>query len=841
MKALVIVESPAKARTISRYLGDGYTVESSVGHIRDLPVSAAGRKNSLGIDFDTWEADYQILPDKEKIVAQLRKQAKTASCIYLATDLDREGEAIAWHLREAIGDKGADYRRVIFNEVTRSAILKAFEDPREIDINRVNSQQARRFLDRLVGFKISPLLWRKIARGLSAGRVQSVAVRLIVERERQIRAFVSKEYWELRADLRGAKKPSVRFLVTHRGGKRFSPGSRAEIDAALAQLHPADYTVSSCEEKPTRMRPAPPLITSTLQQMASSWLRFSTRRTMTLAQQLYEAGHITYTRTDSTNISEEALKSCRETIAEQYGERYLPSVPRRYASRAGSQEAHEAIRPTSVSVEQPAGADAVQRQLYQLIRQRFLACQMADAEFLSTRVLVQAEDFQLQVRGRICTFDGHTRALPFRTTDGDEAQIPRLEQGEVLKLEELLPEQKFTKPPQRFSEAALVRQLEKYGIGRPSTYSTIISTIQARGYVDIKERRFHSNKIGEIVTDRLLENFPDLMDYGFTASMEEGLDRIADGEIEWKRLLTDFYSGFSEVLEQALEKMQGKQPLGTGIPCLSCNGTMQVRFGTNGAFLGCENFSAESKCSQTINLQLQEQNQASEDLRRQRRCGQCNSIANTYLVDSATKLHLCSNSPACPGLEIEHGDFDYQIPDAVEIDCDRCGAVMALRSGRFGQYFDCTGEDCKNKRKLLADGTPAPSTMDPIPMPQLRCAKVDDHYLLREGASGLFLAASKFPKNRETRSPKIEELHLVADQLESKWQFLLTAPVADPNGNETVLRFNRKAREHYVGSRDSNGKWTRWTSSYNGSGWIEGAGSGSRTTTRKKARRPRKK
>ena len=583
-KSLVIVESPAKAKTIGQYLGSNFIVKSSVGHIRDLPVAgrakvdpkqrarqaALTRKMSpdakakykkekaytnlvknMGVDPENdWNPMYEILPDKTKVVGELKKVAVTSEMIYLATDLDREGEAIAWHLMEVIGGDGERYRRVVFNEITRDAIAQAFEEPGELNNYKVEAQQTRRFLDRVVGFMISPLLWAKIARGLSAGRVQSVAVRLLVEREREIRAFVPTEYWELYADTR-FEHQKLRAQVVKKSGRAFRPANREQVDDALDLLLKNPFEISARDDRPTTSKPNSPLITSTLQQAASTRLGFSVKKTMMLAQRLYESGLVTYMRTDSTNLSTESILKCRDFIAKQYGKKYLPSEPVFYASKEGAQEAHEAIRPTDVERKgSEIQSDQEQQRLYELIRSYFLACQMVHSEHLSSTITVTSGDFELRARGRILQFDGYTRALP-PLGKQEDIELPNLKVGTKLNLEQLEPYQKFTRPPARYTEASLVKELEKRGIGRPSTYASIISTIQDRGYVTIKNRRFVAKKIGEIVTDRLTENFGSLMDYGFTAEMELTLDEIADGNKNWKSVLDDFYSNLKETLESA--------------------------------------------------------------------------------------------------------------------------------------------------------------------------------------------------------------------------------------------------------------------------------------------------
>ena len=878
-KSLVIVESPAKAKTINKYLGNDYIVKSSVGHIRDLPTSGSSKPDPqarakeaaktrkmdpdkkevykrakakrqlvarMGVDPEHgWSANYQILPGKEKVVNELRKLAKNADTIYLATDLDREGEAIAWHLREAIGGDESRYRRVVFNEITRKAIQEAFEHPGEINMARVNAQQARRFLDRVVGFMVSPLLWAKIARGLSAGRVQSVAVKLIVEREREIRAFVPEEYWEVFADLGQGQSDEtpVRFQVTKSAGENFRPGSEDETNAALEKLRPAVYTVRSREDKPTRTRPTAPFITSTLQQAASTRLGFGVKKTMMLAQRLYEAGYITYMRTDSTNLSADAVANARELIKDRYGDKYLPDDPRLYASKEGAQEAHEAIRPSDVTVRSVSGMDRDAERLYELVWRQFVACQMTDAEYTSTTVLVDAGDIELRVRGRILRFDGYTRVQPPSGRKEDEVPLPDYEVGQVLNLVELAPIQHFTKPPARYGEASLVRELEKRGIGRPSTYAAIITTIQDRGYVSLRNKRFYAEKIGDVVTDRLVENFNHLLDYGFTAELEESLDEVSEGKVDWKSLLNDFYADFEKKLDKASKDdgMRPNEPTMTDIECPTCGRNMQIRTASTGVFLGCSGYALPPKerCKTTINLipgdEVVSANGDDEEesriLRTKRRCPKCKTAMESYLVDSGRKLHICGNNPDCDGYEIEKGEFKIKGYDGPVIECDKCGAEMQLKTGRFGKYFGCSSADCKNTRKLLRNGEVAPPKMDPVPMPELKCEKVDDTYVLRDGAAGIFLAASQFPKNRETRAPYVDELLPHQNEIDPKYAFLMRAPTEDSSGRRTVIKFARKTKEHYVTSEDK-GKPSGWRADFVDGQWVE---SESASTGKKKA------
>ncbi len=866
-RSLVIVESPAKARTINRYLGKDYIVKSSVGHIRDLPtggkavdpkarakeaaktkaLSPAKREaykkkrareqlvRRMGINPDkNWAAEYEVLPGKEKVVDELSKLAENAEAVYLATDLDREGEAIAWHLRETIGGDPDRYRRVVFNEITRKAIQEAFEHPGELDMDQVQAQQARRFLDRVVGFELSPLLWSKVARGLSAGRVQSVAVKLIVEREREIRAFIPEEYWEAFAELAvDADAEPVRFQVVRQGGENFRPGNAEDTEATLARLREADFVVSKREDRPTRTKPNAPFITSTLQQAASTRLSFSVKKTMTMAQRLYEAGYITYMRTDSTNLSSEAVEGCRAFVKDQFGDDYLPEAPRVYAAKEDAQEAHEAIRPSNVGTraEHLTGVDPDAVRLYELIWRQFVACQMTDARYLSTSITVAAGDVELRVRGRILQFDGYTRVQPPAGRKEDETPLPEVSEGQQLLLKDVEGVQHFTKPPPRFGEASLVRELEKLGIGRPSTYAAIISTIQDRGYVTLANRRFHAEKIGELVTDRLSENFADLMDYGFTASMEERLDQIAAGDARWNDVLDNFYGDFSNKLEVAKSDdggMRSNEPTDTDVECGTCGRHMQIRTGSTGVFLGCSGYALKPKerCTSTMNLipgdeavDVEEDDEGeSKLLRRMHKCPKCGANMLSYLVDETRKLHICGNNPDCDGFEVEAGQFKIKGYDGPVLECDKCGADMQLKSGRFGKYFGCT--ECKNTRKLLRSGEPAPPKADPVPMPELKCEKVDDYYLLRDGAAGIFLAASQFPKHRETRAPQVLELKPHANELDPKFRYLLEAPETDPDGNPAVIRFSRKTKEQYVQS-EIEGKASGWKAFYQDGKWVE--------------------
>lgn len=861
-KALVIVESPAKAKTINKYLGNDFVVKSSVGHIRDLPTSGSANKksvdstedkakkkvkkdvkaalvNRMGVDpYHGWKAHYEILPGKEKVVAELKSLAENATHIYLATDLDREGEAIAWHLREVIGGDDNRFSRVVFNEITKNAIQQAFKTPGELNTHRVNAQQARRFMDRVVGYMVSPLLWKKIARGLSAGRVQSVAVRLVVERERDIKAFVPEEYWELHAELLAKGNTALQMEVTHAHDKPFKPVNREQTHAAVKLLEKARYTVLEREDKPTSSKPGAPFITSTLQQAASTRLSFGVKKTMMMAQRLYEAGHITYMRTDSINLSQDALNMVRGYISDKFGEKYLPKAPNQYSSKENSQEAHEAIRPSDVNVlaEQLKDMEADAQKLYQLIWRQFVACQMTRAQYDSTTLLVKAGNYQLRAKGRTLRFDGWTKVVPALRKGDEDRTLPFVEVGSEMELLKLIPSQHFTKPPARYSEASLVKELEKRSIGRPSTYASIISTIQDRGYVRVESRRFYAEKMGEIVTDRLEENFRELMNYDFTARMEDGLDQVANNHAEWTAVLDEFFVDFSEQLETAEKEpenggMRPNQMVMTSIDCPTCGREMGIRTASTGVFLGCSGYSLSPKerCKTTINLVpeaevlniLEGDDAETNALRARRRCHKCGTAMDSYLIDNQRKLHVCGNNPACEGYEIEQGEFRLKGYDGPVVECDKCGSEMHLKMGRFGKYMGCTNENCKNTRKILRNGDVAPPKEDPIPLPELPCEKSDAYFVLRDGAAGVFLAANTFPKSRETRAPLVEELAHFKDRLPEKLRYLADAPVEDAEGNKTLVRFSRKTKQQYVSS-EKDGKATGWSAFYVEGKWVEG-------------------
>jgi DNA topoisomerase-1 len=614
---LVIVESPAKARTVSRYLGKGYTVKASVGHVRDL------LRSQLSVDVDNnFKPKYRVPNEKRPVVKELKALAERAAEVYLATDLDREGEAIAWHLMESANIEPEIAKRVVFHEITRPAIQEAFSHPRDINMDLVNAQQGRRILDRLVGYSISPILWRKVRSRLSAGRVQSVALRLVVEREREIESFVPEEYWSIAAELtpEDAEKTFIANLLRI-GGKKRKLGSEEEVKPILVDMETARYTVRKVKIGKRKREPSAPFITSSLQQSASRRLNFSSRKTMRVAQQLYEgidvtgrgeSGLITYMRTDSTNVSKIAQKEARNYILQHHGEKFLPSKPPKYKTRAQSaQEAHEAIRPTSVlrtpkSIKEHLTRD--QFRLYQLIWQRFVASQMAPAIYdtISIDVLGKSDqqDYMLRATGSTLRFAGFLAVYKdvkkkSQKDKKDEKPLPAdLSEDQVLRLIRLIPEQHFTQPPARYSEATLVRELEENGIGRPSTYAPTISTLQNRGYVYREGRRLVPTETGFVVNDLVTEHFPDIVDVGFTANMEEELDQVASGEQSWVDIVSDFYEPFEKKVKEAEVSMPEvkPEPEKVGRQCPECGHDLIIRFGRHGKFIGCSNF---PKCRYT--------------------------------------------------------------------------------------------------------------------------------------------------------------------------------------------------------------------------------------------------
>lgn len=861
-KSLVIVESPHKAKVINNYLGPDYIVRASVGHIRDLPTGAsksttkkvttrtkkteAEKRSALfermGVDpLDNWKADYVVMPEKKDVVKELKKIASECDKVYLATDLDREGEAIAWHLHEVLAPacgKDTQFWRVKYPEITRSAIAKAFANPEQLNMNMVNAQQTRRFLDRVVGFMVSPLLWEKVGRGLSAGRVQSVAVELIVDRERAIKSFVPVEYWEIFANTLTPNKEPLKVNLAAKGRSKIEMHNKAQAMAVLEDLRKQEYKVARIDSKKGSAHAPPPFTTSTLQQSANQRLGFSVKRTMVAAQRLYEAGFITYMRTDSVNLSKEAIESAREIIAANYGDKYLPEKPNYYQSKESAQEAHEAIRPSHPEMKTvPSTVDRDGQRLYQLIYDRYLACQMSNQTYESRAIVVQAGDYLLRATGRTEIFDGFRRVLGNKSED---VMLPDVKEGDILKLEDLVPSQHFTQPPARFSEATLVKELEKDGIGRPSTYAAIIATIQERGYVKIERNRFFATKMGEIVTDRLRYSFANLMDLHFTASMEESLDEIAAGKRDWIANLDEFYKDFSEHLSKAsLPADQGGMPnnkvIEIDMMCPQCGKYhMAAHMGRTGTFLSCMGYhdssvKAADRCKCTVNLTYTQEQTIPEDIEmdeateaklllKSKRCPKCGATMDAYLIDKNHKLYLCSNAPGCDGYIREEGDYSQEAEAALgpTVECEKCGGTMVLKDGRFGKYMQCTNEECKNTRKILKNGEVAPPREDAVDLPELTCEEnKDSHYVLRDGASGIFLAAHNFPKVRETRPVFVEELRRFRDRISPKFYYLADGPVVDNEGNKTQVRFSRKTKEQYLASITDEGKQTKWAAYYN--------------------------
>ncbi|WP_422930612.1 type I DNA topoisomerase [Singulisphaera sp. PoT] len=749
-KALVIVESPKKAKSINKFLGSGYVVKASMGHVRDLP------ERKLGLDVEHgYVPSYEIMKGKKDTVGELKREAAKAEIVYLATDPDREGEAIAWHLQEALELPDERVRRVMFHEITERAVKEAFQHVGPINMDMVNAQQARRFLDRFVGYQLSPLLWSKVARHLSAGRVQSVAVRLIADREKEIRAFVSEEYWKITATLspKGSKEEGDQFqaLLTDWKGAKFEVNNEEAARTIRDALAGEVYKVASVEEVEKLDKADAPFKTSTLQQQGAIRLRFSGKRTMKVAQELYEGidvdgsgpvGLITYMRTDSLRVSEEALTSVRDMIKADYGDRYLPAKPIRYAAGKQAQEAHEAIRPTdlSLSPEKVKGKLSIdQYKLYQLIYRRFVASQMTAAVFAVTNVVIHAGEGVFKTQGKILKFDGYRRVLP-PAGKQEDALLPPLQPEQVLDLHDLNPTQHFTQPPPRFTEATLIKALEKENIGRPSTYAPIIQTIQARLYVEQKERRFHATDLGMLVTDLLVEHFPKIMDLKFTAHMEDELDEIASAKEEMVKVLDEFYHPFQEALSLASSQMQKVQVLSSE-KCDVCGAPMVVKFSKSGQFLGCSKY---PECKATRRMDGQPRSTAVETEHKCPKCGK-----PLMLRESKRGPFLsCSGYPSCK----EAFNLDAEgkpVPSVVETEhvCEKCGKPMALRQGSRGNFLGCTGyPKCRNTQPVDDQGKPVAQVKV-----EVKCEKCGGPMGVKQGRRGAFLGCLNYPKCRSTQ------------------------------------------------------------------------------------------
>lgn len=673
-KNLIIVESPTKTRTLKKFLGGQYTVEASVGHIRDL------EKKNLGID-ESYEPRYRVLPQKQDVVKKLRAAAKKADTVYLAPDPDREGEAIAWHIAEILDKDPEAIRRVTFNEITRQAVLSALEHPSGIDFKKVEAQQARRILDRLMGFKLSPLLWDKVKRGLSAGRVQSVALKMVCDRQAEIDAFQPVEYWLLDAKLAGPKPPPFVARLHRIDGKKAEVGNGEDAARIVGELKSGSFRIAAIERKEAKQRPTPPFITSRLQQEASRRFGFSVKRTMGIAQGLYEGreiggrgavGLITYMRTDSTRVAEEALAAGREYIAATYGADQVPAEPNRYKSKKGAQDAHEAIRPTTFDLPPEKVAPYLkpeEAKLYQLIWNRFIASQMVPAIFDTTRFDVENGRYLLRARGRVMKSPGflavyqEVRGTATKSDEPDkDATLPELEEGADLTLEDLTSEQKFTRPPARFSEATLVRALEDNGIGRPSTYASILATLTDRDYVQKIERRFAPTVLGKLVNKLLQGGFSDVINENYTAWLETELDQIEDGELDWREALRSFDEKLTHDLEIAAEEMPNvkKDGIPTDESCPKCSSPLVMRFGRYGSFYGCTGY---PECDYTKNVEEEGQEEGAE------------------------------------------GEAEDQEP------CEKCGKPMVKRRSRYGSFWGCSGyPECKNIRRTGPAAEPPKGT-----------------------------------------------------------------------------------------------------------------------------------
>jgi DNA topoisomerase-1 len=712
-KALVIVESPAKAKTINKYLGKQYIVKASLGHVKDLP------KKDLAVDVDNgFEPRYEVIDGKRKLLNELKQAAKKVEEVYLAADPDREGEAICYHLQEELqgGKKGPRIFRVMFNEITKKAIEKAFEKPGQVDVHLVDAQQARRVLDRLVGYKISPLLWDKVRRGLSAGRVQTVALRVVVEREREIKAFVPREYWTLDAELHAKKPPHILARLVKVSDAPAEVASQAAAEDVLAQLEGAAYVAKSVGTREKKRNPVAPFITSTLQQESARKLRFSVKRTMMLAQRLYEGievgkegavGLITYMRTDSTRVSQDALSDARLYVAERYGKEFLPEAPNIYKSKKDAQDAHEAIRPTSMAFAPEVVAQYLaedEMKLYRLVWNRFIASQMMPSLYDQTTIDVAATgknglEYLFRATGSVLKFDGFLKVYQEGKDQADEEdeelkhRLPAVSEGERLRLRALKHEQHFTEPPPRYNEATLVKKLESDGVGRPSTYASILSTIQEREYVRKEGGRFQPTELGKVVTDLLLESFDDIFEVKYTARMEEELDEIEEGKLDWRVAMAEFYEKFDRDLKHAEEHMTDikRMEKPTDLTCEKCGKALVIKWGRHGSFIACTGY---PDCTYTRELPV--------------------DLTDVVQADLA-----------------EQGEEEY---------CENCGRPMVLKKGRFGTFFACSGyPDCKTTKQIGGQQKKPDQPLDE------KCPNCGSHLALKTGRFGEFTACSNYP------------------------------------------------------------------------------------------------
>ncbi|MCX5849177.1 MAG: type I DNA topoisomerase, partial [Deltaproteobacteria bacterium] len=759
--SLVIVESPTKVKTIKKFLGADFNAVASMGHIKDLP------KSTLGIDLEKdFEPTYNVIEAKKKTIDELKKAAKTAENIYLAPDPDREGEAIAWHIAEVINTKNKNVYRVLFNDLTRNTVTEAIKNPLQLDFNKYEAQQTRRILDRLVGYQISPVLWDKVKRGLSAGRVQSVAVRMICDREEEINKFVPEEYWNLVAQFEGSHPPPFDAKLLKVDGKKAKVSTGEQAQKLAAKIREADFSVEKLDKKEIKRSAPPPFTTSKLQQEASRWLRFSAKKTMMVAQKLYEGielgkegsvGLITYMRTDSYRISEEALKDVRDYIKESYSSDYLPHKPHSYKNTQKAQDAHEAIRPSKMTykpqdIKQYLSAE--QFKLYQLIWNRFVASQRNPAILDQTTIDIAGANCIFRAQGQVMKFPGFTilytegKDEKEENGNGNDKLLPEVKEKENLKLLNLNTEQKFTQPPPRFSEASLVRELEEKGIGRPSTYATILSTIQDREYVSLEKSKFYPTELGMTVTHLLVKSFPTILDLAFTADMENKLDAIESGERKRVETLKEFYALFADELKKAKTEMKNlkQEETPTDLICEKCNSPMVIKWGKNGRFLCCSNY---PKCKNTMNFTHDENGKVTHVETKTTKI-KCNKCGKNMIVKEGRfgQFLACSGYPECKNTmtaaKNENGDIIAQETPTTDEVCELCGKPMAIKRGRYGQFLGCTGyPECKNIKKLSKDGK---VTSQEVQITDEVCDLCGKPMAVKRGRYGQFLGCTGYPE-----------------------------------------------------------------------------------------------
>ena len=751
-KNLVIVESPAKAKTINKFIGKDYIVKASVGHVRDLP------KSELGVDEVTFEPKYEVLEGKEKVVSELKAAAKKADFIYIASDPDREGEAIGWHVMNLLGGESKKVRRILFHEITKNAVRKAIEHPTDIDMNKVNAQQARRVLDRLVGYKISPLLWDKVRRGLSAGRVQSVALKMITDREDEIKAFIAEEYWTFAAKLAADAPPPFVAKLTKVDGKKADVTNEEQARKIEAALKSGAFTVADVARKEKRQSAAPPFITSTLQRAAYNRYKYPVKRTMQIAQKLYEgkelgsfgfAGLITYMRTDSVRVSDEALTEVRRYIATKYGDDILPEKPNVYRVKktAQAQEAHEAVRPTSLELDPEKVKDFLTKEelnIYRMVWDRFVASQMKPALFDVTDVDIASGSYTLRASGEVLKFAGFLAVFGEVAADDedeekhDDKALPPMNAGEVLRLLDLDTKQNFTQPPPRFTEATLVKALEENGIGRPSTYGQILTTIQTRDYTYKHDGKFFPTQLGILISRLLKKSFGDIIDETYTARLEEELDEIEEGKLEWKTAMHEFAEKFNVDLERAREEMT--QVKGEGIAtdekCEKCGAPMVIKFGRFGEFLACSNY---PECKTTKEMAKGDAAEATADDEQIicEKCGKPMQLKRSRFG----QFFACTGYPECKHTK-DPRLMKANIPTEPQPPCETCGKEMVLKSGRYGPFYSCSGyPDCRNIRKIGGGKSNPPKPTG------VKCPTCGEGELMeRRSRRGIFYSCSRYPK-----------------------------------------------------------------------------------------------